>query len=229
MPLVLLTPIGLDARCWDAAGVPADAIRHEWPGFGSRPRSGHAPTVAELADEIAAAYDGPLDVVGCSMGGMVAQHLAIRHPGRVRTLLVACTGAAADPEAMRERAQAAEAGGMEGVLAATLERWFTPAALAQEDHPGVAYARRTLLALDPRSFADGWRTIGTHDAQPRLGEIRARTTCLAGDADASAPVERVRAVADGIRGARLVVSPGPHMLFLEHPEAFAAVLREHLA
>jgi len=230
MTLVLLTPVGLDAGAWDAVDLPAGAIRHEWPGCGRRPRAEQQPDMAMLADEVASTYDGPLDLAGCSMGGMVGQHVAIRHPDRVRSLLMACTGASADPAVMRERAAAAERGGMVSVLPTTLERWFTPAALAQRpEHPGVAYARATLLGLDPASFADGWRAIATHDARPRLGEVRARTTCVAGDADAAASVARVREVADGIPGARMEVVAGPHMLPLEQPGVFAAVLRAHLA
>ena len=229
--LVLLTPVGLDARAWDAMDLPAaEVVAHEWPGCGSRPRAARPLDMAALADEIARAYDGPLHVAGCSMGGMVGQHVAARHPERVRSLLMACTGAAANPAAMEGRARAAEEGGMEAVLDTTLQRWFTPDALARlPEHPGVAYARRTLLGLDPGAFADGWRSIATHDARPLLGRIRARTTCLAGDADASASVDRVREVADGIPGARMRVVHGPHMLPLEQPGTFGEVLRDHLA
>jgi pimeloyl-ACP methyl ester carboxylesterase len=229
MTLVLLTPVGLDAAAWDAVDLPAGAVRHEWPGCGGRPRARRQPDIAALADEVASAYDGPLDLADCSMGGMVGQHVAIRHPDRVRSLLMACTGASADPATMHERAAAAERGGMQSVLGTTLERWFTPEALAQRpEHPGVAYARATLLGLHPASFADGWRAIATHDARPRLSAIRARTTCVAGDADAAASVARVREVADGIPGARLEVVTGPHMLPLEQPGIFGAVLRAHL-
>jgi pimeloyl-ACP methyl ester carboxylesterase len=160
---------------------------------------------------------------------MVAQHLAVRHPDRVRSALVACTGPSADPATMGERAAAARAHGMAGVLGTTLERWFTPAALAADPpHPGVAYGRRTLLALDPEAFAQGWETIATHDATPRLGEVRATVTCVAGAQDVSAPPSRVRAVADAVPGARFVVVDGPHVLPLEEPATFASVLREHL-
>ena len=229
MTLVLLTAIGLGADAWDAVDLPPGAIRHEWPGFGARPRAEHQPDMASLADEVAGAYDGPLDLAGCSMGGMVGQHIAIRHPHRVRSLLMGCTGASADPATMAERAAAAERGGMEGVLATTLERWFTPEALAlRPEHPGVTFARATLLGLDPLCFADGWRAIATHDARPRLGEIVARTTCVAGDADAAASVARVQEVADGIPGARMEVVAGPHMLPLEHPDTFGDLLRNHL-
>jgi pimeloyl-ACP methyl ester carboxylesterase len=183
-----------------------------------------------LADEVADAYGGPLDLVGVSMGAMVAQNVGIRHPERVRSLVVACTGAAVERGAMMRRAEEVEEKGMTGVLTETLQRWFTPPALAvRPEHPGVAYARETLLALDARSFADGWRAIATHDVRTRLPEISAPTTCILGTSDPVGTRERVEQVATGVRNGRLVVLEGPHMLHLEQPAAFAAAVRDHLA
>jgi pimeloyl-ACP methyl ester carboxylesterase len=228
--LVLLTPIGLDAGCWEWVDLPeAGTIKHVFPGFGGRPRAPEPLTMATLADEVAAFYPGEHDVVGVSLGGMVGQHLAVRHPERVRSLVVACTGAAANPEVMEGRAADAESGGMASVLDVTLERWFTPAALAlRPEHPGVAYARRTLLALDPGSFADGWRAIAGHDIRKRLPGIRVPVTCLAGSADTASPVARTQDVAERVRGSRFVVLEGPHMMHLERPAEFSAVVRDHL-
>jgi 3-oxoadipate enol-lactonase len=228
--LVLLPPIGLDRSCWDWVELPEGEVhRHEFPGFGRRPRAPEPPSMDELADEVARDYPGPLDVAGVSMGGMVAQHLALRHPRRVRSLLIACTGAAVDPEIMVERAAQVESDGIDGMLDATLQRWFTPAALARNpEHPGVGYARRTLLALHPGSFADGWRTIADHDVRARLGEIRAPTTCVAGSADPVGTRERVRELEELIPRAQLLLREGPHMLHLESPDEFGSALHDHL-
>jgi pimeloyl-ACP methyl ester carboxylesterase len=229
---VLLTPNGLDSRCWQWLELPAglEVARPEHPGHGARPRGPSPFGLDQLADEVASVHRGPLHLVGVSLGGMVAQHLALRHPRRVSSLLLACTGPSADAEKMRVRAAETEERGMEGVLESTLGRWFTREALDREpEHPGVAYARRTLLALDPASFADGWRAIGTHDVLDRLGEIDAPTTCLAGSVDPAAPPERMRSLAEAVPGARLiVVEGGPHMLQLERPDEFSAALRRHL-
>ena len=224
-----MAPIGNDAASWQGVDVAAEGVRHQFPGFG-RPRASSQPTMATLADEVAASHSGPLHLIGVSMGGMVGQHVALRHPHRVRSLMVACTGAQADPEMMQERAAAAEAGGMEAVLESTLQRWFTPEALAQQpEHPGVAYARRTLRALDPRSFADGWRAIATHDARPRLGELQMPVTAVAGSRDAASPLERSREIAERAQHGRLVLVEGaPHMIHLECPARFSTVIREHL-
>jgi 3-oxoadipate enol-lactonase len=228
--LVLLPAIGLDAGFWEWVELPdVEVHRHEFPGFGRRPRLSTPPTLSDLADDVAGAYAGALDVVGVSMGGMVAQHLALRHPERVRSVLIACTGAAVDPAVMLERARATEAGGIEGVLESTLERWFTPSALAAEpEHRGVAYARRTLLALDPGAFADAWRTMAGHDVRDRLGEIAAPATCLCGTDDVVGTPERVGELAGGVQDGRFVMREGPHMLPLERPDELSAAIREHL-
>jgi pimeloyl-ACP methyl ester carboxylesterase len=227
--LVLMAPIGNDAGSWERVAAAAPAVKHEFPGFG-RPRASVSPTMASLADEVAASYSGQLDLVGVSMGGMVAQHVALRHPGRVRSLLVACTGAAVDARVMQARASAAEERGMRGVLDVTLERWFTPEALAQRpEHPGVAYARRALLALDQRSFADGWRAIAGHDVRARLRGLAMPVTAVAGSRDAASPIERSRELAQRARQGRLVIVEGaPHMIHLECPDRLSEVIREHL-
>lgn len=229
--MILLAPIGLDAGCWEGVDLPSvPTRRHELPGFGSRARATRQPTMESLADEVAASYPGPLDLIGVSMGGMVAQNVAIRHPGRVRSLVVACTGAAVDKDAMMRRADEVEAKGMAGVLTETLQRWFTSDALAaRPEHAGVAYARATLLALDARCFADGWRAIAAHDVRSRLPEIDVPTTCILAAADPVGTAERVGEVATGVRHGRLVKLEGPHMIHLEQPVAFAGAIRNHLA
>jgi len=170
--LVLLAPIGLDGGVWDELALPTgEVVRHVLPGFGGRPRAPERPTMASLADELAGRLDGPADVAGCSLGAMVALHLAVRHPECVRSLLLACAGPCSDPRLMAERAADAVERGMGGVLEVTLERWLTPELLALAPPPrAVRYAREQLLALDPEAFADGWRAIATHDLGPPGGD-----------------------------------------------------------
>lgn len=229
MPIVLLTPVGLDAACWDWCEPPAEAERHVWPGHGERPLADTPPDMASLADEIAATYDGALDLIGCSLGGMVAQHVAIRHPDRVRSVFAACTTSKGDPDAMTERAKHARED-MPGSIETALTRWFTPAFLAEQpDDPAIAYSRRTLEALNPEAYAQVWEAIGGHDATAGLPGIGAHFTVLAGRQDVSTTPEQGETIAAAVPDARLVVLDGPHMLFLEDGPAFGAEVHDHLA
>ena len=231
MTLVLLTPIGLDDRCWQFATLPAvDLVKHVFPGFGRRPRRPTAADMTQLAEEVVSAYDGPLDLAGVSMGGMVAQNIAVLYPERVRSLFTACTGAASDPATMTARAQAVESEGMAGVLTSTLTRWFTAPALSRRpEAPGVTYARETLMALEPGAFADGWRAIATHDTRSGLPGVTVPTTCVMGDADAASRPARGQEIAGLVPNCRLVTLPGPHMMHLENPSGFSDALAAHLA
>lgn len=234
MTVLLLAPVGLDHRSWrwlELTGV--DCLTHDFPGFGGRHRQPERATMSDWVDDVAEAVQAagrwPVDIVGCSLGAMVAMHLATRRPELVSSLLLACTGASADPETMQERAQRVERQGMEGVLPETLERWFTTRALSQVPvSAGIAYARATLLALEPGAFADGWRVVAGHNATADLASVAVPTTCVAAQEDQAASLDRVRALATSIHGARLVVVPGPHMAFLEEPSAFQQAVAQHL-
>jgi 3-oxoadipate enol-lactonase len=227
--LLFLHPVGLDRRCVEWLDLPpVRAVT--MPGHGERERARPGLTLADMADEIVGHSTGPLDVVGASLGGMVAMHLALGHPDRVRSLVLACTTPRGDSAVMNDRADATEDRGSAGMLEDTLTRWFTPAALeADRDTRYMAYARERLLAMDPGALADTWRAIGTHDVLERLGEIRVPTTCIAGTRDLSTPMDVMRDLAARLPDARLVEMDAPHMAFLERPREFSVAVLEHLA
>src|SRR5262245_44388725 len=154
--LLFLHPVGLDREC--VAWLDLPPVRAvTFPGHGERRRARPGLTLADMADEIAGHHTGPLDVVGASLGGMVAMHLALAHPGLVRSLVLACTTPRGDPQVMDARADATEARGSAGMLDDTMTRWFTAPALDRDpDAPPFAYARERLLAMDPGALADTW-------------------------------------------------------------------------
>jgi 3-oxoadipate enol-lactonase len=186
-------------------------------------------SLSDLADEAIASVPGPVHLAGVAMGGIVAQHILVRHPDRVRSALLACCGGRTRPEAQLARAAACEAEGMAAVIPSTLERWFTPAAMARSGHPGVAYARATLAAMDPRAMADAWRALSGHDLLDRLDGVRVPVTVVAGLEDAAVPVVNSEQLHGRLPGSRIRKVPGPHMLHLEEPGRLRALLDEHLA
>lgn len=226
--VLFLHPVALDGRAASWLGLGDDVIAPAFPGHGGRLRRPGS-TLAEIADDIAASTEGRLHVVGASLGGMLAMHLALRHPERVASLALCFTVPRGNPTAMLERAEATERRGSAGMAQSTMERWFSADGLAREQElSGVRYARERLLTTPAGAIADAWRAIAGHDVLDRLPEITAPTTCIAGSGDQSSPLEAMRATAHGIPGAELVILDEPHMGFLENPAEFSATLRTHL-
>jgi 3-oxoadipate enol-lactonase len=132
-PLVLVHALGLDRRMWrdTIAALPADrrVIAYDLRGHGS---AGEAPRVRGLrhfADDLHSLLDqlavDSVHLVGLSLGGAIAQVYALSRPERVGELTLVATVATPQP-AFLERGAAAQAGGMAGVLAATMTRWSPP-------------------------------------------------------------------------------------------------------
>lgn len=187
-------------------------------------------SIPELAADAARLLDAlevqSAHVLGLSMGGMVAQELAIRFPERVRGLVLGGTtpgGPMAVLPATRELRTLAMATGAawreEGRpwLAAAL---FSPA--FRREHPDRV---RELLANfrrhrpPPHGVAAHWWATVYHDTVSRLGRIQAPTLVVTGDQDAMAPVANSRLLAERIPDAELVLVEGAgHAYLLEQPE-----------
>ncbi len=236
-PVLLLHPVGLDLTWWEPQ---VEALRSEFQvlrmDFRGHGKSQIAPPPYTLADFAADTHAllgalriGPAHVIGLSLGGMVAQVLALEYPRNVRSLVLSntlCTLPAEARQAMRARGESAEKGGMAAVVQPTIERWFTPGFL---DSPLVARCRQHLLAHDVAAWAATWRALADLDTLPRLGEIHVPVLVMTGDADVSTPIAAAQVIANAISGAVLKVMAGaPHMAPYERPELFNPVVLEFL-
>jgi 3-oxoadipate enol-lactonase len=224
--IVFLHPIGLDRRVWADVAVPGATLL-DFPGHGDAAVAEKV-SMAGLVDYVLGHLTGPVTLVGLSLGGMVAQQVAVREPGAVTSLVVACSTSASDPQMMLDRAAMTRQKGMTGILDVTLDRWFTPEVLATPGHPGVEYARRRLLEDDPEVFAQYWEAMAEHDVRAQLGSVNAPATFIAGAQDRASSLSVLEGMSKAVPGAVLRVLDGPHMLPLERPGEFAAVLTEHL-
>ena len=114
-------------------------LRFDTRGHGGSEAPAGSYTLQQLVDDVLGLLDG-LEIervhwVGLSMGGMIGQGLAIGHPGRLESLVLADTAAIIPDEAQpiwQERIDAVRSEGMQVVAESTLERWFTPGYLKQE-------------------------------------------------------------------------------------------------
>ena len=196
-------------------------------------------SVADLADDAAAFLTAlnaaPAWVVGLSLGGMVAQQLALQHPELVRGLVLAATtpgGAASTPAGERGRAalflpaeleagerarQALALMSADGFLERDPAAFDTPASNART-HPQTTDSYKRQL-----------RAVKFHDTSADLHRLALPTLVIHGDADPLIPLPDGQRLAAGIPGARLCVYPQTgHMPHIERPQAFLDDLRGFL-
>ena len=175
---------------------------------------------------------GPVAWIGLSMGGMVGQGLAVRHPELLRGAVLANT-TARYPESARPtwaaRIAAVEQGGMAAVADAVVERYLHGDYRAA--HPDVAAALRArLLRTDPAAYVACCHAVAGVDWLDRLDQVRTPTLVIAGARDVGATPEMARAIAERIAGAELrVFADASHLSVVEVGGEFHAAVSSFLA
>ena len=232
--LVLSNSLGTDMSMWDGL-LPAPkgrfrVLRYDQRGHGRTPAPQGPYSIADLGGDVLGMLDRlgleRVSFCGLSLGGMTGLWLAVNAPERVERLALLCTAAHLPPrEGWTDRAARVRADGIEPLVEASLERWFTPEAGAET----VERARQALRRVKPEGYAACCGAIADHDLRAELGKIRAPTLVIATVDDPSAPPEFGREIAEGIDGAELVVfEHGRHLVAAEHPDEVGHELVRHL-
>lgn len=233
--LLLAHSLATDLTLWDEQ-MPALTRRFKVCRFDLR---GHgvssAPDMPYDFDMFTADVLGLMDAVGIercsfmgiSLGGMIGQSLTLAAPERIDKLVLVST-TSAYPSAAKavwaDRIAAVRAGGMEPLVAPTLERWFTPP--YREAHPEVMERIGSLVRTTPvAGYIGCGHAIPTLDVAARLKEIHCATLVIAGSEDAGTPAAMGKAIADQVPGARFeLISSASHLCNVEQAEAFNGLL-----
>ncbi len=244
-PLLLIMGMSGTALHWSEPfleGLRRDfeVIVYDHHGVGASSRLEGPITIAEMARDasglLGALQIDSAHVMGISMGGMIAQELALARPEKVRTLILGCTycGGAGSVLGSRDLtlrlADAMLTGGREAALRVSWEANVSAAVADDADAYAefLAISRRRGVAL-PVIMAQG-RAILAHDTSERLAGLRMPTLVVHGSADQILPVQNGRVVAAHIAGARLVIYDGAgHLFYWEQPRRTAELVREHAA
>jgi len=237
--LLLSHSLGTDLSLWDDQ-LAALASRFRVLAFDTRGHGGSsAPPGAYDFATLTADVIGLMDVlgvdrahvVGISMGGMIAQHLALAAPARVDRLVLASTTSRYPPEAKaiwQQRIEAVGAGGLEPLVVATLERWFTPPFRAAR--PDVMERIGGLIRATPAAGYIGCchaiANLATAAALPR---IACPTLVIAGAEDVGTPSAMGREIAAAIPGARFEsIAQASHLCNVEQAAIFNRLLLDFL-
>lgn len=230
-PVVFANSLGTDLRLWDAVleQLPPGLriIRYDKRGHGLSdcPRGPYA--MGALVSDAEKLMDR-LDVtsaafVGISIGGMIAQGLAVKRPDLVARLVLSNTAAKiGTAETWSDRMGQVEAGGIEALADGTMERWFSNGYRAT---PEMLAWRHMLTRTPVQGYLGCMAAIRGTDFYTPTSGLTMPTLAIAGSEDGSTPPGLVRETAELINGARFHLIRGAgHLPCVERPREYAEVL-----
>jgi pimeloyl-ACP methyl ester carboxylesterase len=237
-PVVLVHGVGSDKESWDEVAARLASrwtvVRPDLRGHGGSGR-----IVDCTMDDFVADLDGladtaglaAFDLVGFSLGGLIAQHYALRRPERIRRLALLSTVAQRteqERERVRERGNVLARDGIAAVTTAAEDRWFTPAFKAANPER-VALRLRQLRANDHASYTAAYRVFSEADAGLDIAAVAAPTLVVTGENDQGSSPRMARLLHDNIAGSRLVILPElRHSLLVEASGVVADLLEDFL-
>lgn len=237
--VVFLGSIASSTDMWlpqlDALADRFQVIALDHPGHGKSAEPTAQPgstTVADLADNVLQTLDSmqvdSFAVVGLSMGGAIAQHLAATSP-RVTKAAFLCTATAfGGREKWEQRAQLTRAEGMAPMVDGVVGLWVSDAYATT--HPATTHwYREMILSTSGEGYAHGADALGGWDNADELAKITCPVLTLAGADDQSTPPATVHAIADGVAGETTTVTvPGGHVPTLESADQVNRALADFL-
>ncbi len=230
-PLMFANSLGTDLRLWDQI-LPLlpqglRIIRYDMRGHGASDCPPAPYSMGQLVRDAELILDhlgiANCVFVGLSIGGMVAQGLAVKRLDLVRAIVLSNTAAKiGQPSMWDERIAAARSGGIEALADATMDRWFTRAFRAS---PDMQYWRDMMTEQHPDGFIGCMHAISGTDFYTPTSGLRLPALGIAGSDDGSTPPDLVRETTDLIPGSEFhLIRRAGHLPCVEQPQEYARVL-----
>jgi 3-oxoadipate enol-lactonase len=206
-------------------------LRYDTRGHGQTSAPTGAYTLDQLADDLKGLLDGlgirETHFVGLSMGGMIGQVFALKHPAMVQSLALCDTTSRYAPGAAaiwEDRIKTVGAKGMEPMAAPTLERWFT--APFRASHKALMERVGAMIRATPAAGYIGCcHALTKISVTEKLRDVRCPAMVIVGEEDPGTPVEMAREIHAALPAAELaVLCRASHLSNLEQPEEFNRVL-----
>jgi 3-oxoadipate enol-lactonase len=237
-PVLLIHGLGLSGGAWwrTVAALAAEmrVITFDHRGIGRSRSLMPTYTTEAMADDAVAILDAvEIDrahIYGLSLGGMVAQQLALRHPDRVRSLVLGATqpggrrAARADNEVMAFFRRRATLEAEEAAWASVPYNYGPRAREEQVDRIAEDIERRLSNPFNEHAYRAQLYAAALHNCHGRLDRIRAPTLIVHGELDRIIPVENAHMMAERIPGAQMSLLPSAgHMYPTEEPDVDEAI------
>lgn len=238
-PLVLVHGVGSYCEAWDGVIARlADEFRllsFDLRGHGRSARVKGRYEIDDFTGDVLALADhigfGRFDLAGFSLGGLIAQWLALTHPERLRRLVLLSTVAGRtdeERERVLARLAALKAGDRGSHYDASLSRWLTEDFQARNSEL-IAELRRRNAQNDPNCYAAAYRVLAETDFGGLIDQIRLPTLIATGEHDQGSNPRMSRYMHERITGSRLHILPGlRHSVLNEAPGQVAALMRDFL-
>jgi 3-oxoadipate enol-lactonase len=231
--------LGCDLSMWDAQAAALRGryrvLRFDTRGHGQSGAPAGAYTLEQLAEDFHGLLNGlgieRTHFVGLSMGGMIGQVFALKHPEMVQSLVLCDTTSrypAAAAPVWEDRIKTVEAKGMEPLVEPTLGRWFTAPFRARRQDL-MAQVGAMIRATPAQGYIGCCHAIPKINVTDRLGAVACPALVIVGEEDPGTPVEMARDIHAALPSAELaILRSASHLSNLEQPEEFNRVLLRFL-
>ena len=234
-PVVFANSLGTDFRLWDPIlpHLPDGLrlIRYDKRGHGLSSCPPAPYSMGALVSDVEKLLDllGVRDClfVGLSIGGMIAQGLAVKRLDLIRAMVLSNTGAKIGTADMwADRIAAVESNGIEALADPVMERWFSKTFRAT---PELQLWRNMLVRQPDAGYAGCSAAISGTDFYTPTSGLRLPVLGIAGSEDGSTPPDLVRETVDLVPGSKFhLVRGAGHLPCVEKPEEYAQVLTDFL-
>jgi pimeloyl-ACP methyl ester carboxylesterase len=233
--VVLIHGVGARLDNWDGVASRLTneyrVLRYDLRGHGESTRAPGPYSLPLLANDLKALLDhvgeSAANVAGHSLGGMIAQMLALRHSGHVHrlALLSAVAGRTKEErERVAARIDLIRTGDAGEHFRNSIPRWFSDAFIAANPDIIAAYAARN-AGNDPDCYAAAYRVLALEDLDSELDQIHVPTLVATGEHDLGSNVRMSELMSRRIKGSTLRILPGlKHSILIEAPHVVARML-----
>jgi 3-oxoadipate enol-lactonase len=204
-------------------------LRYDTRGHGDSEVTPAPYRIEQLADDaaelIAATGVGAVHFVGLSMGGMIGQQLAVRHPDKVLSLSLCDTASEMPTPAMwNERLATAREQGIAGLVDGTIKRWFV-GDFVKRSADTIAEVRAMILTTPLEGYVGCASAVRDMSQTHILRQIKAPTQVIVGREDPACTLAQSQVLQREIKGASLhVIDDAAHLSNIEKPEQFTQLL-----